>query len=188
MISTADFRNGIVIIENGELMELVDFQHVKPGKGGAFVRTKQKNVVTGRVIEKTYRAGEKFEEARLLETPFQYLYNDGDLFFFMDHETFEQIPVGPKIVGDKSDWLKENEEVSLLMYEGKVIALNLPITVTLKITRCDPGVQGDRASGGTKPATVETGAAIQVPLFVNEGDTVKIDTRTGQYIERVSTQ
>ncbi|HQE84408.1 MAG TPA: elongation factor P [Candidatus Hydrogenedentes bacterium] len=188
MISTADFRNGIVIIENGELMELVDFQHVKPGKGGAFVRTKQKNVVTGRVIEKTYRAGEKFEEARLLETPFQYLYNDGDLYYFMDHETFEQIPVGPKIVGDKSDWLKENEEVSLLMYEGKVIALNLPITVTLKITRCDPGVQGDRASGGTKPATVETGAAIQVPLFVNEGDTVKIDTRTGQYIERVSTQ
>jgi len=188
MISTADFRNGIVIIENGELMELVDFQHVKPGKVGAFVRTKQKNVVTGRVIEKTYRAGEKFEEARLLETPFQYLYNDGDLYYFMDHETFEQIPVGPKIVGDKSDWLKENEEVSLLMYEGKVIALNLPITVTLKITRCDPGVQGDRASGGTKPATVETGAAIQVPLFVNEGDTVKIDTRTGQYIERVSTQ
>lgn len=177
----------MVIVENGELMELVDFQHVKPGKGGAFVRTKQKNVLTGRVIEKTYRSGEKFEEARLVETPFQYLYNDGDLFHFMHHETYEQIPVGPDVVGDKSDWLKENEEVSLLMYEGKVIALNLPITVNLEIAKCDPGVQGDRASGGTKPATLETGATIQVPLFINEGDTVKVDTRTGEYIERIST-
>lgn len=122
-----------------------------------------------------------------METPHQYLYSDGDLFYFMHHETFEQIPVGPNIVGDKSDWLKENDEVSLLLYEGKVISLSLPITVTLKITRCDPGVQGDRASGGTKPATLETGATIQVPLFVNEGDTVKVDTRTGAYIERVST-
>ncbi len=187
MISTADFRNGIVIVENGELMELVEFQHVKPGKGGAFVRTKQKNVLTGRVIEKTYRAGEKFEDARIVETPYQYLYNDGDLYYFMHRDTYEQIPVGPDIIGEKSDWLKENEEVSLLMYEGKVIALKLPITVTLEITRCDPGVQGDRASGGTKPATLETGAAIQVPLFINEGDTVKVDTRTGEYIERVTT-
>ncbi|MFO7975882.1 MAG: elongation factor P [Candidatus Hydrogenedentota bacterium] len=187
MISTADFRNGMVIIENGELMELVGFQHVKPGKGGAFVRTKQKNVLTGRVIEKTYRSGEKFEEARIIETPFQYLYNDGDLYYFMHQETYEQVPVGRNIIGDKSDWLKENEEVGLLMYEGKVIALNLPITVNLEVAQCDPGVQGDRASGGTKPAMLETGATIQVPLFINEGDTVKVDTRTGEYIERVNT-
>lgn len=186
MISTADFRNGMVIIENGELMELVEFLHVKPGKGGAFVRTKLRNVVTGRVLERTYRSGEKFEEARLVETPHQYLYRDGDLFYFMHQESFEQIPVGPDIVGDKSDWLKENEDVSLLLFDGKVITLRLPITVTLKITQCDPGVQGDRASGGTKPATLETGVTIQVPLFVNEGDSVKVDTRTGAYIERVS--
>ena len=145
MISTADFRNGMVIVQNNDLMEIVDFQHVKPGKGGAFVRTKQKNVLTGRVIEKTYRAGERMEEARLVETPYQYLYHDGDLYHFMDQETYEQLAVGADVVGDKKNWLKENDEANLVIYEGKVIALNIPITVVLTITKCDPGVQGDRA-------------------------------------------
>lgn len=165
-------------------MEIVEFQHVKPGKGGAFVRTKLKNVLTGRVLEKTFRAGERMESARLEEEPYQYLYNDGDLFYFMHGETFEQIPVGRDVLGDKPKWLKENEQVGLVFYDGKVIAVNIPNFVELTLTECAPGVQGDRAQGGTKSATLETGATIQVPLFLSEGEVVKVDTRTGEYIER----
>lgn len=186
MISTADFRNGLVVIQDGDLWEIVEFQHVKPGKGGAFVRTRFKNVLTGRILEKTFRSGEKMEDARLEERAWQYLYNDGDLFHFMDPETYEQIEVGSKVVGDASDWMRENQDVSLLFHDNRVIRVNVPVAVVLKITKCDPGIQGDRASGGTKPATLETGVTVQVPLFVNEGDTIKVDTRSAEYIERVN--
>lgn len=185
MISTADFRNGMTIVLDGNLMQIVEFQHVKPGKGGAFVRTKLKNVRTGRVLEKTFRSGEKMEEARLIEEPYQFLYHDGSLYHFMHRQTYDQTVVGADIVGESKDWLKENTEVGLLFHDGKVIDISLPITVELVITRTDPGVQGDRAQGGTKPATLETGAVIQVPLFVDEGETVRVDTRSGAYMERV---
>ncbi len=186
MISTADFRNGLTIILDGNLMQIVEFQHVKPGKGGAFVRTKLKNVLSGRVLEKTFRSGERMEEARLIEEKYQYLYSDGDLYHFMNIENYEQLAVGEALVGDKSDWLKENMEVGLLFHDGKAISLNLPFTIELTIAQTDPGVQGDRAQGGTKPAKLETGATVQVPLFVNEGDMVRVDTRTGEYLERVT--
>lgn len=186
MISTADFRNGMVIVQDNNLMEIVEFQHVKPGKGGAFVRTKLKNVLTGRVLEKTFRSGERMEQARLVEEPYQYLYNDGDLFYFMHKETYDQIPVAAEMIGDAKNWLKENDDIGLLFHEGKPLSISIPTTVNLTISQTDPGVQGDRAQGGTKPAVLETGATIQVPLFVNEGDVVKVDTRTGQYMERVN--
>lgn len=175
----------MVVIQDGELMEIVEFQHVKPGKGGAFVRTRFKNVLTGRVIEKTFRAGEKMEEARLEEEPCQYLYHDGDLYHFMHRETYEQMVVGENVVGEKANWLKENIEVSIIFHKGKAIELRVPIFIEFRVTKCDPGVQGDRATSGTKPAKLETGVKIQVPLFLNEGAVVKVDTRTGAYIERV---
>ncbi len=184
MISTADFRNGLIIVQNTDLMEIVEFQHVKPGKGGAFVRTKLKNVITGRVVEKTFRSGERMEDARLETDTYQYLYNDGDLFHFMHKETFEQIEVGKAVVGDSSDWLKENGDAYLTFYQGRVMRVEVPISVELAVAQTDPGVQGDRAQGGTKPATLETGVTIQVPLFINEGDVLKVDTRTGEYVER----
>jgi len=186
MVSTADFRNGLVIELDGTLFEIVEFQHVKPGKGGAFVRTRLKNVLAGRVLDKTFRAGERMEEARLEERTWQYLYSDGDLYHFMHPQTYEQIAVGAGVVGDNANWMRENDEASILFHEGKVLKVAVPIAVTLTITKCDPGIQGDRASGGTKPADLETGVTVQVPLFVNEGDTIKVDTRTGEYIERVS--
>ncbi|MDX9973940.1 MAG: elongation factor P [FCB group bacterium] len=185
MISTADFRNGLVVNLDNDLMEIVEFQHVKPGKGGAFVRTKFKNVLTGRVIEKTFRSGEKMEEVRLETETYQYLYHDGDLYHFMHKESFDQLEVGENVVGDKHEWMKENTDIDLVFHKGKVIIVEVPNFVVLKITQCDPGVQGDRATGGTKPATLETGATVQVPLFVSEGTVIKVDTRTGQYIERV---
>jgi elongation factor P len=185
MISTADFRNGMVVILDNDLMEIVEFQHVKPGKGGAFVRTKFKNCLTGRVIEKTFRSGEKMEEARLETEPYQYMYHDGDLYHFMHKETYDQIAVSEAVVGDKIQWMKENMDVELVFHKGSPIILEIPLFVELTITQCDPGVQGDRATGGTKPATLETGATVQVPLFVSGGTRIKVDTRTGQYIERV---
>lgn len=185
MISTADFRNGLVVNLDGDLMEIIDFQHVKPGKGGAFVRTKFKNFLTGRVLEKTFRSGEKLEEVRLEQQKWQYLYNDGDLFHFMDNETFEQMEVSASLVGDKKKWLKENTDCTLVFHDGRVIAMEVPYFVELEVTQSDPGVQGDRSSGATKPATLETGATIQVPLFIEEGTVLKVDTRTGEYIERV---
>ncbi len=185
MISTSDFRNGMVIIVDGNLMEIVEFQHVKPGKGGAFVRTKLKNILTGRVLEKTFRAGERLEEARVEEQIWEYIYNDGDLYHFMNGDTYEQLAVGKDLVGDQAEWLKENSNAALRFYEGKVIDVHVPDFVELEISHCEPAVQGDRVSGTTKPATLETGATVQVPLFLNEGDTVKVDTRTRRYIERV---
>lgn len=185
MISTADFRNGLVLVQDSGLMEIVEFQHVKPGKGGAFVRTKLKNVLTGRVLEKTFRSGERMEDARLEEQTWQYLYSDGDFFHCMNKATFDQIAVAADVVGDQADWLKENDDINLLFNEGAVLKVKVPITVELTITQCDPGVQGDRATGGTKPATLETGRTVQVPLFVNSGEKIKVDTRTGEYIERV---
>jgi elongation factor P len=185
MISTADFRNGVVVEMDGNLMEIVEFQHVKPGKGGAFVRTRFKNVLTGRVLEQTFRSGEKFEEARIEERPWQYLYNDGDMFHFMDNETFEQLAVSPKTIGDAAKWMKENNNVTLVFHRDNVINVKLTPHIVFTVTKSDPGIQGDRSSGATKPATLETGATIQVPLFINEGDNVKVDTRTGAYVERV---
>lgn len=185
MISTADFRNGLIVDMDGDLLEITEFQHVKPGKGGAFVRTRFKNILTGRVIEKTFRSGEKFEEARVEDQPWQFLYHDGDLYHFMDNNTYEQMEVNASVVGDASRWLKENTDCTLSFYKGKVLAVSAPNFVELAIAQTDPGVQGDRASGGTKPATLETGTTIQVPLFLNEGVVVRVDTRTGQYIERV---
>ena len=184
-ISTADFRNGMVIQIGDALLEMVEFQHVKPGKGGAFVRTKMRNVLTGRTLERTYRSGERLEEVRLIQEPYQFLYSDGDFFHFMHVKTFEQIAVTPEIVGDTKDYLKENMECGLLFHENRVIRVELPNSVDLLISQSDPGVQGDRSSGGTKPATLETGAVVQVPLFVNEGEMIRVDTRTGTYIERV---
>lgn len=185
MVSTADFKNGMVVVLEGDLMQIVEFQHVKPGKGGAFVRTKFKNVLTGRVLEKTFRSGEKFEEAELEAQVWQYLYHDGDLFHVMQKDTYEQIAVGEDIVGDKAQWMKENGDVTLMFYKGKPISLEVPFFVDLKITRCDPGIQGDRMTGGSKPATLETGAVVPVPLFIQEGTIIKVDTRTSVYIERV---
>jgi elongation factor P len=185
MISTADFRSGTVVELDGDLMQIVEFQHVKPGKGGAFVRTKFKNVLTGRVLEKTFRSGEKFAEARIEGQVWQYLYHDGDLYHFMHKDTFEQTAIGDDIVGDAHLWMKENGDVTLMFYNGKAIMIEIPFFAELKITQCDPGFQGDRATGGTKPATLETGAVVQVPLFISEGTVIKVDTRTSNYIERV---
>lgn len=171
---------------DGDLWEITEFQHVKPGKGGAFVRTRLKNVITGRVLEKTYRSGEKFDEARLEQQTWQYLYNDGDLFYFMHPENYEQIEVGVELVGEKAKWMKENATISLLFYDGRVITVDVPFHVELTITKSDPGIQGDRSSGATKPATLETGVTVQVPLFLEEGEVVRVDTRTGEYLTRVN--
>ena len=185
MISTAEFRNGVTVEIEGDLLEIIEFQHVKPGKGGAFVRTKYKNVITGRVIEKTYRSGEKFEQARLESAPWQYLYFDGDKYHFMDPTSYEQIEVS-SIDNEFTKWIRENDNVTLTFHKDKVIKVEVPAHVNLMISQSDPGIQGDRSSGGTKPATLETGTIIQVPLFVGEGEVVRVDTREGKYIERVN--
>ncbi len=169
----------------GSLMRIVEFQHVKPGKGGAFVRTKLKNVETGQVVDKTFRAGEKVEEAVLEHKKMQYLYKDGDALVFMDLETYEQIHVPGETVGESSDFLVENQELSVFVRMGKVVTMELPAAVVLKVAKAEPGLKGDTSSGATKPVTLETGLALQAPLFVNEGDSIKVDTRTGRYIERV---
>ena len=186
MISTADFKNGTVVVLDNELMEIVEFQHVKPGKGGAFVRTRFKNVLTGRVLDRTFRSGERLEEAELEQQIWQFLYRDGDHFHLMHPETYEQTVVGADVVGEGRNWMKENADVTLVFFRGKVIKVNVPIAVVLRIAKCDLWVQGDRATGGTKPATLETGVMVQVPLFLSEGDLIKVDTRTGGYIERTS--
>ena len=185
MIDTSDFRNGLSIILDGDIMTIVDFQHVKPGKGGAFVRSKLKNLRTGSVIDKTWRAGEKMEQAILDRKIMQYLYNMDGEYFLMDMETFDQLSVGKSIFGDAVKYLRENEEISVVMHDGKVIGAELPFMVALEVTETDPGVRGDTASGGSKPATLETGAVVQVPFFINVGDRIKVDTRTDTYLERV---
>jgi len=185
LIDTSDFRNGLSIILDGDIMTIVDFQHVKPGKGGAFVRSKLKNLRTGSVIDKTWRAGEKMEQAILDRKIMQYLYNMDGEYFLMDMETFDQLSVGKSIFGDAVKYLRENEEISVVMHDGKVIGAELPFMVALEVTETDPGVRGDTASGGSKPATLETGAVVQVPFFINVGDRIKVDTRTDTYLERV---
>jgi elongation factor P len=170
---------------DGSLMRIVEFQHVKPGKGAAFVRTKLKNVETGQVVDKTFRAGEKVEEALLEHRKMQFLYRDGDSYMFMDLENYEQVAVPPAVVGEASSYLVENQELSVFLRNEKAITMELPAAVSLAVAKADPWLKGDTSSGATKPVTLETDLVIQVPLFVEEGDTVKVDTRTGRYIERV---
>lgn len=175
----------MVLDLDGALMKIVEFQHVKPGKGGAFVRTKLKNVETGQVLDKTFRAGEKVDEATLEHHKMQYLYRDGENFVFMDTDNYEQISVTPEAVGDSASFLVENQELSIFLRDGKPVALELPPAVILRVTEAEPGLKGDTSSGATKPITLETGLSIQAPLFVGEGDSLKVDTRSGKYIERV---
>jgi elongation factor P len=183
-VSTADFRKGLKIELEGEPYIITDFLHVKPGKGGAFIRTKLKSLVTGNVIDRTFRSGEKVETPDLEEKTMQYLYHEGDTYHFMDSATYEQFTLAGNLLGSDSNFLQENVEVKILFHNGQPIGVELPLFVELTIVQTEPGVKGDTASGGTKPATVETGAVIQVPLFLNEGDVIKVDTRTGEYIER----
>jgi len=187
MATTADFRNGLVMEMDGQLWTIVYFQHVKPGKGPAFVRTKLKKVLTGAVVEKTFRAGEKVIDVRLERRPVTFSYSDGQLYHFMDQNTFEMIPMSEDIIGqDQLNYLKENMECEGLVHEGKVLSVELPSFVELEVTETDPGLKGDTAQGGTKPATLETGAVVQVPLFVEIGDVVKVDRREDKYLTRVS--
>lgn len=185
MISAGDFRNGLTIELDNNVFQIIDFQHVKPGKGAAFVRTKLKNIKSGGVVEKTFRPTEKFPQARIDRIDMQYLYSDGDLYNFMDTETFEQIALNADEIGDALKYVKENEMVKVCSHNGSVFAVEPPLFVELEITNTEPGVKGDTATGATKPAIVETGATVYVPLFVNQGDVIKIDTRTGDYLSRV---
>ncbi|ANI92506.1 elongation factor P [Dietzia timorensis] len=186
MASTADFKNGLVLKEDNELWQIVEFQHVKPGKGPAFVRTKQKNVVSGKTIDKTYNAGVKVETATVDRRDMQYLYRDGEDYVLMDSETFDQLNVTPTVMGDGARFLLENETVQVSMHEGLPLFAEMPVAVNLVVEQTDPGLQGDRSTGGTKPATLETGAEVQVPLFINTGDKLRIDTRDGSYLSRVN--
>lgn len=187
MASTADFRNGMVLDIDGGLWTITYFQHVKPGKGGAFVRTKLKNVLTGAVVDKTFRSGEKVTDVRLERRPVNYSYTDGQLYFFMDANTFEMIPLSKDVIGDAQlQYLKENMECEGLVHDEKVISVDLPQFVELQVSETDPGVRGDTAQGGTKPATLETGAVVQVPLFVEIGDVIKVDRTEDKYLTRVT--
>ena len=185
MISAGDFRNGVTIELEGNIFQIIEFQHVKPGKGAAFVRTKLKNIKSGGVVEKTFRPTEKCPQARIDRKDMQYLYSDGELYNFMDTETFEQIALNQDEIGDAMKFVKENEMVKMCSHNGSVFAVEPPLFVELEITETEPGFKGDTATGATKPAIVETGAQVLVPLFVNQGDTIKIDTRTGEYLSRV---
>jgi elongation factor P len=185
LATTADFRNGMVISMDGVLWSILWFQHHKPGKGNTVVRSKLKNVLTGNVLEKTFRAGERIDEVRLEHRPIQYSYNDGEFYYFMDQQTYDQIPLAAAVIGeDQLKYLKEGMECDGLVHGENVIAVELPFFVTLQVTQTDPGVRGDTATGGTKPATLETGAVVQVPLFLNEGDLIRVDRREDKYIER----
>ena len=185
MISAGDFRNGMTLEIDGNVCQIIEFQHVKPGKGAAFVRTKIKNVISGGVVEKTSRPTEKFPAARIDRVDMQYLYADGDLYNFMNTETFDQIALNSDTVGDALKFVKENEICKICSYNGNVFSVEPPLFVELEVTDTEPGFKGDTATGATKPATLETGATINVPLFVNIGDKLKIDTRTGEYLSRV---
>ena len=185
MISAGDFRNGITIEFEGNVYQIIEFQHVKPGKGAAFVRTKLKNIINGGVVEKTFRPTEKFPAARIDRQDMQYLYSDGDLFHFMNTESFDQIALNSDDVGDALKFVKENEMVKICSHNGNVFAVEPPLFVELDVTDTEPGFKGDTATGATKPAVVETGATVYVPLFVEIGNKIKIDTRTGEYLSRV---
>ena len=186
MASTADIKNGVVLNIDGQLWSVVEFQHVKPGKGGAFVRTKLKNVLTGKVVDRTFNAGAKVEIESVDRRDFTYLYNDGDSFVFTDVENYDQLSVGAATVGDAANFLLENQQVQIALNNENPLYVEMPASVVLEITYTEPGLQGDRSSAGTKPATVETGYEIQVPLFVEQGTKVKVDTRTGDYLGRVN--
>lgn len=185
MISAGDFRNGVTIELDNNIFQIIEFQHVKPGKGAAFVRTKLKNIKSGGVVEKTFRPTEKCPQARIDRKDMQYLYSDGDLYNFMDVENYEQIALNADSVGDTLKFVKENEMVKMCSHNGSVFAIEPPLFVELEITETEPGFKGDTATGASKPAVVETGATVYVPLFVNQGDVIKIDTRTGEYLSRV---
>ena len=180
-----DVRNGTTFEMDNSVFKVVEFQHVKPGKGAAFVRTKLKNVITGAVLEKTFNPSEKLQGAEIEKRDMQYLYSDGDLYYFMDNETYEQLPINKEDLGDMLRFLKENMNVKILSFKGKVFAIELPLFVELEITYTEPGFSGNTSTNATKPATLETGATINVPLFVNTGDVIRIDTRTGEYMERI---
>ena len=184
MISAGDFRNGVTFELDGNVVQVIEFQHVKPGKGAAFVRTKYKNVITGAVVERSFNPTDKYPTAYIERKEMEYSYNDGDLYYFMDNETYEQIPIGKDTLGDDFRFVKENENVKVCSYKGSVFAVEAPLFVELEITETDPGFKGDTATNATKPATLETGAEIKVPLFINTGDKIRIDTRTGEYMER----
>ncbi len=184
MISAGEFRNGVTFDMDGNVLQIVEFQHVKPGKGAAFVRAKVKNVITGSVIERTFNPTEKFPTAYVERKDMQYLYNDGSLYYFMDVETYEQEPIDESKLGDNFKFVKENMEVKVLSYKGNVFGVEPPFFVELQVTETDPGFKGDTATNANKPATLETGAEIRVPLFINVGDMIRIDTRTGEYMER----
>jgi len=181
-----DLKNGLVLNIDGQLWTVIEFQHVKPGKGPAFVRTKLKNVLSGKVVDKTFNAGVKVETANVDKRDMSYLYNDGEGFVFMDKDNYDQVTLSAEIVGDAVNYMLENQDAVVAMYEGNPIYVELPASVVLEVTYTEPGLQGDRSSGGTKPATVETGLQIQVPLFLEQGTKVKIDTRTGDYLGRVN--
>ncbi|GAJ25420.1 translation elongation factor P [Liquorilactobacillus sucicola DSM 21376 = JCM 15457] len=184
MISVNEFKNGLTIEVNGELWRVVEFQHVKPGKGSAFVRSKLKNLRTGAVQEKTFRAGEKVERAQIDNRKMQYLYADGTSYVFMDTETYEQLELPEEKIKNELNYLKENMQVSIIMYGNETLGVDLPNTVDLKVTSTEPGIKGDTASGGSKPATMETGLIVQVPFFVNEDDVLTINTQDGSYVSR----
>jgi len=184
-VTTANFKNGMCIMYDGKRWVIVDFQHVKPGKGAAFVRTKLKELESGRVVEYTYRAGEKFDDVHIENKNMQYLYNDGDTYYFMDSTTFDQIELQKGFIGDSAQWLQENDEVQVLTADGDYIGVEPPMFVELEVTETEPGFKGDTVQGGGKPATMETGAVVQVPMFVNIGDRLRIDTRDGRYVTRV---
>lgn len=186
MATSNDLKNGMVLSIDGQLWSVIEFQHVKPGKGPAFVRTKLKNVLSGKVVDRTFNAGVKVETATVDRREMQYLYNDGSGYVFMDNTDYEQVTLGEDVVGDASNYLLENQTAIVALHEGNPIYVEMPPSVTLEITFTEPGLQGDRSSGGTKPATVETGLQIQVPLFVEQGTRVKVDTRTGEYLGRVT--
>ena len=188
MITAGDFRNGVTFEMDDSVYQIIEFQHVKPGKGAAFVRVKMKNVVTGAVTETSFNPTAKFEEAFVERREMQYLYNEGDLYYFMDNETYEQIPISKDTLGDDFRFVKENENVKVLSYKGSVFAVEPPLFVELEITETEPGVKGNTATNVLKPATVETGAVVKVPIFIEQGERIQIDTRTGEYLGRSKTK
>ncbi|MCK5407864.1 MAG: elongation factor P [Candidatus Krumholzibacteria bacterium] len=185
MADTSDFRNGLIMNMGGEYWSIQEFLHVKPGKGGAFVRTKIKNLISGQVKEHTFRAGEKIDEVRVVRKVFQYLYNSGGIYYMMDKQSYEQIELSESMMSDMNGFLRENIDVDILMEGDKPLVVELPNFVELSVKQTDPGFKGDTAQGGSKPATMETGLVVQVPLFIEEGDVLRIDTRTGKYVTRV---
>ncbi|MBO6159605.1 MAG: elongation factor P [Firmicutes bacterium] len=186
VLSAGEFRNGVTIQYNGNIYTIIEFQHVKPGKGAAFVRTKLKNVIDGGVIEQSFRPTEKFDRAIIERKDMEYLYNDGELYYFMDPDSYEQMPIGADQIGDSLKFVKENEQVKILSHDGNVFGIEPPMFVELEVTHTEPGVRGDTATNVLKPAEVETGATVQVPLFIDNGTRIKIDTRTGEYLGRAN--